>query len=43
MNITRLELNNFRNYTNTVATFKNGLNFIVGKNAQGKPNLLVSI
>ena len=43
MNITRLELNNFRNYTNTVATFKNGLNFIVGKNAQGKTNLLESI
>ena len=43
MKIIRLELNNFRNYTNTVVTFEDGLNFIVGKNAQGKTNLLESI
>lgn len=43
MKINRLELNNFRNYTNTTATFEDGLNFIVGKNAQGKTNLLESI
>ena len=43
MKITRLELNNFRNYTNSVINFENGLNFIVGKNAQGKTNLLESI
>ncbi len=43
MKITRLELNNFRNYTNSVVNFEDGLNFIVGKNAQGKTNLLESI
>ena len=43
MKITRLELNNFRNYTNAIVTFEDGLNFIVGKNAQGKTNLLESI
>lgn len=43
MKITRLELNNFRNYTNSVVNFEDGLNFIVGRNAQGKTNLLESI
>lgn len=43
MKITELELNNFRNYTNSKVKFEEGLNFIVGKNAQGKTNLLESI
>lgn len=43
MKITSLELNNFRNYANAKISFKDNLNFIVGKNAQGKTNLLESI
>ncbi len=43
MKIDRLELNNFRNYINTVALLKDGVNFIFGRNAQGKTNLLESI
>lgn len=43
MKITKLELNNFRNYTYTKTDFNDGLNFIVGSNAQGKTNLLESI
>lgn len=43
MKINTLELNNFRNYTNTKTIFNDGLNFIVGSNAQGKTNMLESI
>ena len=43
MNITNLELNNFRNYTYSKTSFNNGINFIVGKNAQGKTNMLEGI
>lgn len=43
MKINSLELNNFRNYTYTKTEFKDGLNFIVGSNAQGKTNMLESI
>ena len=43
MKIKSVELNNFRNYTNSKVNFENGLNFIVGKNAQGKTNLLESV
>ncbi len=43
MIITNLKLNNFRNYSNTLVSFKFGVNFVVGKNAQGKTNLLESI
>jgi len=43
MKINSLELNNFRNYTHSIATFDDGINFIVGKNAQGKTNLLESV
>ena len=43
MNITNLELNNFRNYTFSKTSFNNGINFIFGKNAQGKTNLLEGI
>lgn len=43
MKIKKLELNNFRNYAYTKTEFEDGLNFIVGSNAQGKTNLLESI
>ena len=43
MKITKLELNNFRNYTNAQVEFKDGVNFVVGKNAQGKTNMLESL
>jgi len=43
MKINSLELNNFRNYTYTKTEFNDGLNFIVGSNAQGKTNMLESL
>ncbi len=43
MKITKLNLINFRNYTNTTAEFFDGVNFVVGKNAQGKTNMLESL
>lgn len=43
MKITKLCLNNFRNYTNTTVEFDDGVNFVVSKNAQGKTNLLESL
>ncbi len=43
MKIDKLELVNFRNYTNSIINFEDGVNFIVGKNAQGKTNMLESL
>ena len=43
MQINSVKLNNFRNYQGVNINFNNGINFIVGKNAQGKTNLLESI
>ena len=43
MNIERIELNNFRNYSSSQINLNPGVNFIVGSNAQGKTNLLESI
>ncbi|MBQ7880404.1 MAG: DNA replication/repair protein RecF [Clostridia bacterium] len=43
MKINSVKLNNFRNYTNAVINFSDGVNFILGKNAQGKTNLLERI
>lgn len=43
MKIDSLKLVNFRNYLNQKLKFSDGLNVIVGKNAQGKTNLLESI
>lgn len=43
MKISKLELNNFRNYSNTKIEFDDGVNFVVGKNAQGKTNMLESL
>jgi len=43
MKVKSLELNNFRNYENLNISFEDGLNVVVGKNAQGKTNMLESI
>ncbi|MBE7076529.1 MAG: DNA replication/repair protein RecF [Clostridiales bacterium] len=43
MEVKSLELINFRNYKKTKVEFKSGINFVVGKNAQGKTNLLESL
>lgn len=43
MKIKTIKLTNFRNYKNTVINFEDGVNFIVGDNAQGKTNLLESV
>lgn len=40
MHLERLALEDFRNYTRAAAEFAPGLNLIVGRNAQGKTNLL---
>ena len=43
MNINSLELKNFRNYQHQKINFNSGINVFIGKNAQGKTNLLESI
>ncbi len=43
MRITSLALEDFRNYEGEDATFVPGLNLIVGRNAQGKTNLLEAV
>ncbi|MGN0961804.1 MAG: DNA replication/repair protein RecF, partial [Christensenellales bacterium] len=43
MKINKLTLTNFRNYTNQSVELGTNLNVILGKNAQGKTNLLESI
>ena len=43
MNITKLYLHNFRNYTEESVEFSPNLNIIIGKNAQGKTNILEAI
>lgn len=43
MKIDNLKLNNFRNYISANVKFDDGINFIVGENAQGKTNLLESL
>ena len=43
MKIDCLELKNFRNYASENINFEDGINFIVGKNAQGKTNMLESL
>ena len=43
MEIKSLELNNFRNYSKSKVDFSSGVNFIVGRNAQGKTNLLEAL
>lgn len=41
--LSRLYLHHFRNYTQTEIEFSPGINWICGKNAQGKTNLLEAI
>ena len=43
MEITKIQLYSYRNYKKTEINFKNGLNVICGKNAQGKTNLLEAV
>lgn len=43
MQIKSLELNNYRNYNNQKITLSSNLNVLVGKNAQGKTNMLEGI
>lgn len=43
MKINTLELKNFRNYTSQKISFGENLNVLVGKNAQGKTNVLEAI
>ncbi len=43
MRLEKLQLQNFRNYETFTAEFDSGVNLIVGKNAQGKTNLLEAI
>ncbi|MBO4412653.1 MAG: DNA replication/repair protein RecF [Clostridia bacterium] len=43
MKIKSIKLNNYRNYSNLTLEFSPNVNVIVGKNAQGKTNLLEAI
>ena len=43
MQVVNLVLRNFRNYDKLNIEFCNGLNVIIGNNAQGKTNILESI
>lgn len=43
MKLTKIELNNFRNYQKQTLNFSDGVNVFLGENAQGKTNLLESI
>ena len=43
MKITKLKLKNFRNHMDTEVDFNEHINYIVGKNAQGKTNLVEPI
>lgn len=43
MILRKIHLSHFRNYSNVSFDFSEGINYIVGKNAQGKTNLLESI
>ncbi len=43
MKITKLNLTNFRNYSNMNITLGNNMNIFIGNNAQGKTNILEAI
>jgi DNA replication and repair protein RecF len=43
LEVLRLELQDFRNYSHQVLEFESGLNLVVGRNAQGKTNLLEAV
>jgi len=43
MQVNKLQLINYRNYASYAIDFEEGLNFIIGKNAAGKTNILEAI
>lgn len=43
MKLTAIEIHNFRNYVNQTLKFSDGINVLLGENAQGKTNLLEAI
>lgn len=43
MEVTKINLTNFRNYQTAAATFDGGFNLIVGRNGQGKTSLLEAV
>ena len=43
MTVNNIELKNFRNYSDCFVNFSDGVNVIVGDNAQGKTNLLEAV
>lgn len=43
MKLTKLNLLNFRNYSKIEVIFSDGMNILIGENAQGKTNILESI
>lgn len=43
MFVEKLELRNFRNYTNQSIVFDDGINILYGENAQGKTNILEAL
>lgn len=43
MKVTRIKLDNFRNYEGASIEFSSGKNIIIGENAQGKSNLLEAV
>jgi len=43
MYLKKLVLKNFRSYSDITIKLNNGINLIIGKNAQGKTNLIESI
>jgi DNA replication and repair protein RecF len=43
MTVKKLYLNGFRNYSDATARFNEGVNVIIGRNAQGKTNLIEAI
>ena len=43
MKVKKLELKNYRNYTDEIITFNDGTNIIFGDNAQGKTNALEAL
>ncbi len=43
MIVSKILLKNYRNYENAKIKFNNGVNIIIGDNAQGKTNILESI
>ena len=43
MKLTKINLSNFRNYSNVTVSFNSKMNIFIGNNAQGKTNMLEAI